>query len=533
MERKRHYLRGRYIVNLIRESLGFGEILCLVPLFRELKLQNPKIYTILSMADFRLSNMEIMMKGQPFPDKLIGISDKRKYQEYAEINRIAYCEINLNDVNYNYEQANRPDITKSRSRIYMEALGLQSNSKPFYRLLEEDLLWVDRLKLPPAFVLVQLRGAEPYKYCNKNMLKQYCQTIKNTYSECHRKKFDIVVVDSQEKVDWEGVISVNPPDIRKAMALVSNSIVTMGFDSFFQQATVALDIPYLGLLGPTSCPGRQADHKYAMFLRSHLECEPCFRESLSTCRITGERDVSACIYDIDLQQIANAIVDLTNRRATVLGCIGEYFPGQYYRDFDASKQPFNVQAPDMIKIHQPIHDDGSYAISTQQERVKWIIDHAITGENTLDIGCASGYIIDKMPKPTGSRNCGIDIDGDRIRAAKRLKSKDIDFYQINPIMGLPFQDNSFSTVILAEILEHVNFEEAHIILKEAYRVAKTKVLITMPYYDEAYKEDVERMKMVEDKDHLWLVSLGLIKKLLGGYNYTIEFTRFALIEIIK
>jgi SAM-dependent methyltransferase len=52
---------------------------------------------------------------------------------------------------------------------------------------------------------------------------------------------------------------------------------------------------------------------------------------------------------------------------------------------------------------------------------------------------------------------------------------------------LPFQDRSFDTVLLFEVLEHVaNFEP---LLAEAFRVARKNVLITVPN-----SENIEQMK---------------------------------------
>lgn len=50
------------------------------------------------------------------------------------------------------------------------------------------------------------------------------------------------------------------------------------------------------------------------------------------------------------------------------------------------------------------------------------------------------------------------------------------------VTSLPFSDKSFDTVLAAEILEHIPFNEVPKALKELSRVAKKAIVITLPHF---------------------------------------------------
>jgi SAM-dependent methyltransferase len=47
---------------------------------------------------------------------------------------------------------------------------------------------------------------------------------------------------------------------------------------------------------------------------------------------------------------------------------------------------------------------------------------------------------------------------------------------------LPFDDGSFDTVLLIEIIEHLNEEQAHTLIQEAKRVTRHRVILSTPNY---------------------------------------------------
>jgi|GEM_PF-7025475 len=83
----------------------------------------------------------------------------------------------------------------------------------------------------------------------------------------------------------------------------------------------------------------------------------------------------------------------------------------------------------------------------------------------LDVGCADGWIF----KGTIYEDKTIFLDINLIKM-KNFIHADGHY--------LPFRDNSFKTVCLCEIIEHVR--DPQLLLKEAYRVTYKKVVFTIP-----------------------------------------------------
>lgn len=103
--------------------------------------------------------------------------------------------------------------------------------------------------------------------------------------------------------------------------------------------------------------------------------------------------------------------------------------------------------------------------------IKFTTNHA--GKKILDIGCATGEYCKKLSE-IGFKCTGVDINPEYILKAKQ---KGIDAHIMDG-ETLDFPNNSFDTVILFEVLEHVN--NPKIVLKEAKRVAGKNVLISVP-----------------------------------------------------
>lgn len=95
------------------------------------------------------------------------------------------------------------------------------------------------------------------------------------------------------------------------------------------------------------------------------------------------------------------------------------------------------------------------------------------GEKILDIGCATGDYCLQLVRQ-GFKCVGVD---NNVEYVEKAKSKGVEAYTMEA-SSLDFEDKSFDTVILFEILEHAtNFSK---ILKEAKRVARKNILITVP-----------------------------------------------------
>lgn len=126
----------------------------------------------------------------------------------------------------------------------------------------------------------------------------------------------------------------------------------------------------------------------------------------------------------------------------------------------------------------------------QQKRIDWLADN-VTGA-ILEVGCNWGYILSRV-----KGKCGIDINPENVELAKTL-SRDREFH-VADARNLPFITSQFDTVMLPDILEHLAWPDVPIAIREACRVAKERVLITMPDGRED-TEDATNLK------HQWLLT---------------------------
>jgi ubiquinone/menaquinone biosynthesis C-methylase UbiE len=107
----------------------------------------------------------------------------------------------------------------------------------------------------------------------------------------------------------------------------------------------------------------------------------------------------------------------------------------------------------------------------QQRRIDWLSEN-VTGE-VLEVGCSWGYILSRV-----KGTCGIDINPENIELARAL-SRDREFH-VADARNLPFLTDQFDTVMLPDVLEHLAWPDVPIAVREAARVAKERVLITVP-----------------------------------------------------
>src|SRR4029079_18764112 len=96
--------------------------------------------------------------------------------------------------------------------------------------------------------------------------------------------------------------------IREAFALAGGCDVLVTPDSAFFHLAGALDLPCVGLFGPTD--GRVRGHDYprarTLDARRTLACVPCWRNEATGCALTGMRP-SACLGEIAPADVVLAV----------------------------------------------------------------------------------------------------------------------------------------------------------------------------------------------------------------------------------
>ncbi len=166
----------------------------------------------------------------------------------------------------------------------------------------------------------------------------------------------------------------------------------------------------------------------------------------------------------------------------------------------------------MIRKRDDFYQPGFPAKPDEHYRafVRFARSHA--GHSVLDLGCGYGaYSLALKSHGLSCVGCDINLEYLKAGAARGLSVTKVDSL-------LPFQDRSFDTVLLFEVIEHLaNIEP---ILNEAFRVAKKNVLITVPN-----SEDVDRMRANDvtyahmlSSDHLHFFDPQSLDGLLRPYS---------------
>lgn len=128
-----------------------------------------------------------------------------------------------------------------------------------------------------------------------------------------------------------------------------------------------------------------------------------------------------------------------------------------------------------------------FAASTKnflRERINWMV-HQAEGKNVLDIGCSQG-IVSILLARDGKKVHGIDISPEAIQFAEKETEKENEATQSNltftagDIFNLNLKEK-FNTVILGEILEHLDSPADLIELVSELLEADGRLILTIPF----------------------------------------------------
>ena len=101
--------------------------------------------------------------------------------------------------------------------------------------------------------------------------------------------------------------------------------------------------------------------------------------------------------------------------------------------------------------------------------VSLLTPHLEAGASVLDIGCGEGYVLDELRARGVANVQGVDIVDIR-------RNKEYPF-RLYDGQTLPFPDRSFDLVVLSFVLHHVPNDRKMVLLEEALRVSRAKVVI--------------------------------------------------------
>ncbi len=106
------------------------------------------------------------------------------------------------------------------------------------------------------------------------------------------------------------------------------------------------------------------------------------------------------------------------------------------------------------------------------------LEMAEKGQKVLDIACGDGLLLSALAEK-GAVVSGVDISEEGV---KKCKEKGLDVSVVDiATESLPFPDQTFDTVIMLDVLEHLYAPED--LLGEAVRVSKKYIIISVPNFN--------------------------------------------------
>jgi len=123
----------------------------------------------------------------------------------------------------------------------------------------------------------------------------------------------------------------------------------------------------------------------------------------------------------------------------------------------------------IIRLKEGKNKIGSWG-NLVQSRLEAALKYS--GNQVLDAGCSTGAYVSYLCEH------GYDAYGFDLLPDEKWCGKYESRFVIGDICNIPFNNNSFDTILAFEVLEHV--ENIDLALKELYRVARKNIIISVP-----------------------------------------------------
>jgi len=130
----------------------------------------------------------------------------------------------------------------------------------------------------------------------------------------------------------------------------------------------------------------------------------------------------------------------------------------------------------------------------------------------------------------GNKSVYLEIKKRRIKIIGLDYARDLEPDVVGNVIALPFKDDSFDTVLCAEVLEHLPFEKSIEGLRELKRVAKKYIVLTLPQLslDNRFFRRLKSKPFTFDGQHYW--ELGSGKCSLKGIKKIFEIESLKLLD---
>jgi SAM-dependent methyltransferase len=173
----------------------------------------------------------------------------------------------------------------------------------------------------------------------------------------------------------------------------------------------------------------------------------------------------------------------------------------------------------MLRTRNDVYQPGLPAKPGEHYRAFVRFAGQYAGDSILDLGC--GYGAYSLALAAEGRRC---VGGDvNMKYLVSASSSGLPVVAVDSV--LPFPDRSFDTVMLLEVIEHV--PQIDDILREAFRVARRNVLVTVPNaesLDRLQENDVTYAHMLSS-DHVHFFDPEALEQLLGRFGGKVDIHR--------
>ena len=178
--------------------------------------------------------------------------------------------------------------------------------------------------------------------------------------------------------------------------------------------------------------------------------------------------------------------------------------------------------------YDKVYRRGS-GIQSKWQRLKFDRMKAEMGRyaHHLDIGCGPGTFIGSLDE--AGKSVGVDVSARQIEYAEETYGTPEKIFQvIEPGARLPFDDGFFCVVTIIELIEHMTWEDALGLLKEAARALEPggRLLLSTPNYDAfwpALEFILNRVSTVSyEEQHITKYNRESLKKILTEGGFTVK-----------
>ncbi|QJD79856.1 class I SAM-dependent methyltransferase [Spirosoma rhododendri] len=151
-------------------------------------------------------------------------------------------------------------------------------------------------------------------------------------------------------------------------------------------------------------------------------------------------------------------------------------------------------------------ETDSFAVERYAQFMRHFAPDAI---HVLDVGCNTGRGGQLLKQQRSHlRLCGIDLLEDRIR---RVPPGIYERLIADSATALPFDDNTFDTIVAGELVEHIPASELPGMLREFHRVLTPggRVLLTTPN-PHSYLVNIRRHDVFADPSHVNIMAVPVL-----------------------